>query len=259
MDRETLAASVAGMAARLRIQLSNLTAASQMLERTATGEKAGAYLAVLNQSICRMLRSVGQMELLDRLTDEDEIRAFPAPVDLGPWSAQLAARARGVLGGAGVSLSYQGPERLLAHVDQDLAEQMVLSLVACAARPGGEVSITLTQQEDSACFTVRGPGPARPGEELIQRLSAPGQAELAEGWELPLARQIAELHAGSLVEQRAPGERLSLVALLPLGLGRPTGRLESPAPAYDPGGFDEALVAFSELLPPESFRPEELG
>ena len=172
MDRETLAASVAGMAARLRIQLSNLTAASQMLERTATGEN-GAYLAVLNQSICRMLRSVGQMELLDRLTDEDEIRAFPAPVDLGPWSAQLAARARGVLGGAGVSLSYQGPERLLAHVDQDLAEQMVLSLVACAARPGGEVSITLTQQEDSACFTVRGPGPARPGEELIQRLSAP--------------------------------------------------------------------------------------
>ena len=45
MDRETLAASVTGTAAQLRLQLSDITAASQMLEQTTSGDRARAYLA----------------------------------------------------------------------------------------------------------------------------------------------------------------------------------------------------------------------
>lgn len=258
MDRETLAASVAGTAAQLRLQLANITAASQMLERAAEGEKAGAYLAVLNQGICRMLRSVGQMELLSRLTDEDEIRIFPTPVDLGQLCAQLARRAEGVLRGAGVTLEYQGPGILLAQADPLLVEQMLLELLAAAAQPGEPMSLSLTQQEDTACFTVRGTGAQLEIGELAGMFD-PRPGGLSQRWEVPLAQRIAELHGGSLVAGGAPGERLSLVATLPLGAGRPSGHLESPAPVYDPGGFDRALIAFSDLLPPSAFGPEELG
>ena len=258
MDRETLAASVAKTAVRLRLRLSDMTAASQMLERTAGGERVGAYLAVLNQSICRMLRAVGQMELLSRLTDEDEIRVFPGEVDLGPWTGELAERARGILRGAGVALEYQGPKILLANVDQGLTRQMLLEMLCAAALPGEQVTLILTQREDCACFSVRGTGEPIPEEELAGMFD-PWDREEPKGWGIPLAQRIAELHGGGLVAGAGGGGRISMVATLPLRLGLPSGRLEGPAHRYDAGGFDDALVAFSDLLPPQAFRPEEMG
>ena len=72
MDRETLAADTAKTAAALRSQLNQMAAASQVLERSTAGEKERTYLAVINQSICRMLRIVGRMELGHRLTDREK-------------------------------------------------------------------------------------------------------------------------------------------------------------------------------------------
>ena len=68
MDRESLAADTAKTAAALRSQLNQMAAASQVLERSTENEKGRAYLAIMNQSICRMLRIVGRMELGHRLT-----------------------------------------------------------------------------------------------------------------------------------------------------------------------------------------------
>ena len=59
--------------AQLRMQLAQMTAASQLLEQYATDEKSRAYLSTINQSVCRMLRLVGRLELARRLTDEDEV------------------------------------------------------------------------------------------------------------------------------------------------------------------------------------------
>ena len=140
LDREGLAASVAKTAGELRLQLAHITASSQLLERMAQGERARAYLAVVNQSICRMLRSIGRMELLHRLTDENEIRVFPRLMDLGRWTAQLAQRLQSVLQGADVTLRYQGPDILLSCADEELLRQMLLELLVQAARPGDEVS-----------------------------------------------------------------------------------------------------------------------
>ena len=258
MDRETLAASVTGTAAQLRLQLANLTAASQMLERAAEDPRAKAYLAVLNQNICRMLRTVGQMELLARLTDEDEIRAFPVMTDLGPWMQELVQRIQGVLRGAGISLEYQGPELLMANVDPQLIQQMVLELLAAAAQPEAPLSLTLSRQGDSACFTVRGAAPQLSAGELAHLLGGE-EGFLPQRWDIPLAQRIAELHGGSLVAETGGDHRVTLVATLPLGMSRPTSALESPSCGYHAGGFDQALVAFSELLPQALFSPENLG
>lgn len=257
MDRETLAASVAGTAAQLRLQLSDITAASQMLEQTTSEDRARAYLAVLNQGICRMLRTVGQMELLNRLTEEDEIRVFPVPTDLGVWTRELAEHARGILLGARVSLEYRGPKVLMATVDQGLVQQMLLELICVAAQPGGEVSLSLAKQEDTACFTVCGTGTQIPPEDLVQLLF-PREETLPSSWGLPLARQIAELHGGSLVAGTVNGARAALVATLPLRLDLPVSHLDSPSRLYASGGFCAELVAFSQILPTDSFTPEAL-
>ena len=78
--------------AQLRMQLAQMTAASQLLERYATDEKSRAYLSTINQSVCRMLRLVGRLELAQRLTDEDEVRLHVAPLDITRWGEDLARR-----------------------------------------------------------------------------------------------------------------------------------------------------------------------
>ena len=64
MDRPSMDQGAARTAAELRLQLAQVTAASQMLERTATDESSRKYLAALEQGVCRMLRTVGRLELL---------------------------------------------------------------------------------------------------------------------------------------------------------------------------------------------------
>ena len=74
-----LESSTGAHMAQLRMQLAQMTAASQLLEQYATDEKSRAYLSTINQSVCRMLRLVGRLELARRLTDEDEVRLQVAP------------------------------------------------------------------------------------------------------------------------------------------------------------------------------------
>ena len=70
MGGDNMDRGAARAAAELRVQLAQMTAASQMLERCAWDEKSRGYLAALNQGICRMLRTVGRLELAGRLSKE---------------------------------------------------------------------------------------------------------------------------------------------------------------------------------------------
>lgn len=256
MDRESLAASTARTAAALREQLSQITAVSQLLEQAVAGGRERTYLAVLNQSVCRMLRTIGRMELTHRLTEENEIRVFPALTDLGGMVDELGRQIEGVLAAAGVGFRWQGPQSLLANVDEGLIRYMLLELVSNGAKAGKHVSLTLTQRGDKACFSIGDDGEGVSPEKLTQMFDT---EEALEGGGIPVAQRIAELHGGSLMADSMPGRGLTMVAIVPLREELPEGRLKSPAVPVPKGGFDEVLVAFSHLLPAESFLPEELN
>lgn len=256
MDREALGAGAAQAAAELRARLGVITAASQVLERSASGEKERTYLAAINQSICQMLRLIGRLELGYRLTDEDEIRAKNAMLDLGPWLRELGRRLGAVLASLHVEFRLACPECQLLYGDQQLLQQMLLELIPAAAEGAGQVSLTVTAGEKEVSFLVRGNGPVRTAEALDALTAEPADGGVSG---VALARLIAELHGGALSVE-APGEGgLVLSVSLPLRAGRTTGRLESPDPeGWRPGGFDPALVALSDLLPAAAFLPEEL-
>ena len=130
-------------------------------------------------------------------------------------------------------------------------------LLVQAAGPGYEVSLTLKRQGESACFTVRGPGTRLDAGEWDALLKQePGQ--LPEEWNIPLAQQIAQLHGGSLMVEAAADGPGTVTAVLPIRLGDDDARLESPALPRQTGGFDPEMVAFSQMLPPDCFLPEEL-
>ena len=81
MERQELDQGAARTAAELRMQLAQITAASQLLERTARDEKSRSYLAAMNQGICRMLRIVGRLEITGRLGSHHRKGKFSAGME----------------------------------------------------------------------------------------------------------------------------------------------------------------------------------
>ena len=258
VTEEHLEQGIRRTAAELRVQLAQMTAASQLLERSALDETGAGCLAAMNQGICRMLRIVGRMELSGRLGGEAPA-VKPAPVDLGALTADLGERMEGLLARAGVRLTVKCPERLLAQADGELVRQLLLELVANAAKAGTEVALTLKRDGDSAVFTVEDNGPGVSASQLPFLFDSAAQ-ELPDwrrgGVGVAIARQIAALHGGRLAAVCAPGRGLAVTASIPLN--RDGGdALRAPGVEWDRGGFDEAVVGLSHLLPVGVFAPGE--
>lgn len=259
MDREHLDMGTARIAAELRLHLAQMTAASQLLAATAADEKSRRYLAALDQSVCRMLRVVGRMELSARLGEAERPELAWTSADLSRLTRDLGERLEGLLRCAGVELTVAVPERLPARVDEGLIRQIILELTANAARAGKHVSLTLERRGETAVFTVEDDGPGIPPERLQYLFS--GQEESLPDWRrggvgVAVARRAAQLHGGTVLARCVPGRGLRVAASIPLG--RPEdGRAEEPALAWDRGGFDEAVIALSGLLPASAFELED--
>ena len=258
MDRTGMDHGTARTAAELRLQLAQMTAASQLLERTATDDKSRVYLAALNQSICRMLRVVGRLELTERLGGEDA-KVEPILTDLTRVVEDLGDRLGRLLAYAGVELTVKAPELLLATVDEVVIRQMVMELVSNGARAGKHVRLTLAQHGDRAVFTVEDDGPGVAPDRLSYLFC--GAEEAAPDWRrggvgVAIARRAAALHGGALVADCNQGRGLRVVASIPLG-EMEERTLREPGVAWDRGGFADELVALSNLLPAKAFRPED--
>ena len=259
MDRPSIDQGAARTAAELRAQLAQMTAAAQVLERTATDEKSRRYLAVMEQSICRMLRVVGRLELTQRLGGDDEPARLEAVLtDLARLTRELGGRMGRLLASARVELTVDTPDWMGALADEGLIRQMLMELVSNGAKAGKHITLTLTQQDRRAVFTVEDDGPGVEPERLGRLFS--GQEEAVPDWRragvgVAIARRVADLHGGALVADCAPGKGLRVVASIPLGT--PGGSVfETPALAWDRGGISEELVALSGLLPVGAFGPD---
>ncbi len=254
MDREALGTGAAQAAAELRANLSAITAASQVLERSVKSEKERSYLASINQSIFRMLHLIGRLELAHCLTDEDEIRAKNAVYDLGPWLRELAARLGSVLAVNRIEFHAEHPECLLLYCDLPMLQQALLELVSAAAEGADRVVLTVAARGKEVSLVVRGNGPVRTAEAL-SALTDEKEGVLSG---VVLARQAISLHGGSLAVEAPQEGGLVLAASLPIRERETALRLNSPDIGHT-GGLDPVLVALSGQLPAAAFLPEELG
>lgn len=256
MDLEHREQEAVRAAAQLRIQLAQMTAASQLLERCAWDPKSKGYLAAMNQGICRMLRIVGRMELGHRLDQA----ISPGPLDLAALTRDLGARMEGLLDRAGVRLTVDCPECLAARADGALVRQLLLELVANGAAAGKAVKLTLKRDGDNAVFTVEDDGPGLPPQRAAALFGGGGEADLPDwkqdGIGIAVSRRIAALHGGRLFPVCEEGRGLQVLASFPLNQGG-GDELRCPPVTFDQGGFDDAMVGLSHLLPAGVFSPEE--
>lgn len=242
-------------AAALRSQLNQIAAAGQMLENCASAPKDRAYLSVINQGVCRMLRIVGRMELEERLSAVSPHRTL-VPIDFALLIEDLGSKLESILASIGVRFSCSCPHSLPIYTDGELLRQLLLELITHLALAGTDISLTATMQNKNIHFTISDCGPG----------DAPGRPALPDALErreetssLDFARRIAELLGGTLMVSPGTNSSLSLAVSIPVTECPSCGQLESPHTAWSGGGFDPVLVALSELLPAAAFLPENLG
>lgn len=247
------------LAQGLRKRLQEMAAATQVLgARLAGDETAQEHLAVLDRAICAQLRLVRHAELGVRLYTPDEVRIFPAPVDLVELCRATAEKADALTRPfLGIKTEFSSALAALpALADRDALQQMLLLFITNSVRAignAGSVRLELKRAEDWAVLTLTDTGCGLDPEAMAD-LFDPQEEPGSRARGLPLARQIVKLHGGTLVASSAEsGTRVAVS--IPI-VERKGGSLHSPWPQVDTGGgWDPALVELSVCLPAPAFLP----
>lgn len=245
---------------QLRLQLSDLTVASQTLSPVLTeGEDPAADRAMelLERTLYRTLRLTRHLELA--LQPDMDYR--PAVFDLAGFCSQFCGQAAPLLKEAQVALRYDSDlVTLPVHGDRQLLQFVLLTLLSNgvkAAGKGGHVSLSLSRAGTFAVLRMEDSGDGLPPAALAGLFDAqaalPPSPGKGMGLGLYLARKAVSLHGGGMIAESRPGHGLCLVISLPL---KPGGALPLATPLPDrQGGFSPLLVELSDALPASAFSP----
>ena len=247
----------------LHTMLNAANALFEQLEETQTEQIPAA--AELNQALYRLIRLCGQMSdgaqlLLHRR------EAHREPTDIARFLTDFVSAARPLTESVGVQLLFTPPGRpLRGDIDCLLLERALYNLVANALAhcPSGS-TITLSVQKQDFFLLLRVMDNGNGIEEgvlstIFERFSASefGAASQGIGLGLPIVREIARLHGGTIAVNGNP-EGGTCVTLT-LSLAPSVLSLRSRMVRYDGyGDLNHALVELSDVLPPEIYDPAEI-
>ena len=243
----------------LREQVNDLLAATQLLTplvREKGSEREGEYLASVNRSLYRLIRTVNHMELCR----EAEPVFRPRVIDLPGLCRDIGRQVELMAKELNISFWWEiDREGVLTLADEALLEQAILNLISNAiqaAGPGGKVKLRCKADKERCTILVKDSGAGLnldKGEDPFLKL--PGGIGLG----LTAARRAAQLHGGALMLE--DGEEGGVLAVLSLPIRKPdkSEGVKEPPMGYDrTGGFSPLLVELSPLLPFRCFLPEDV-
>ncbi len=254
------------VAERMRMPMTSMTAAIQVLERNLVETERmrnERYLALLQKSYYRMLRLAGNLEAICQLEDGWSDKWYtPQVFDLAGLCRQIVRETDILIESAGAKLCYQEDmSSILINGDEHLLTTLIYHLLTNALRSlggeVGEISLKLVRHGSQAMVMVQDSGNGMNDRELIAAFDPElNEADLKPlGLGLPICRKIATLHGGALMLTSGKmGTRVTLS--LPVTDGRGAAPLRSRAVDFS-GGFPPALVAMSDVLPEDFFASEE--
>ena len=246
------------LAEQMREQMNNLSAAVQLLtdELGDRDEKCRQYLAIMNQSMYRMMRMVSNLEYVNAMGGAREFQG--REVDLAGLCRDLEYQVQPLLRRGKVSFTYREERSdLIVQGDSALLRRMLLNLIANAIQAAGrrgETGLHLSANRERAVITVWDNGP---GLEKMQGYSRALERPDGLGLGLKVVRDIVQLHGGTLVFDQREGRGLNAVVSLPLC--QPNGQqVKTPPSQVDgSGGFAPILVELAGVLPFQVYLPGE--
>jgi PAS domain S-box-containing protein len=211
----------------LRNPLAPIRHAVTLLQQVDDAEIRRQACAILDRQVDHMTRLVNDLLDLSRITRGD-INVSKQEVDLAAVVEAAIETSRPLVEAGGHRLDITLPEKPVSVVaDRQRLAQVVSNLLNNAAKytpRGGRISLELSTASDAAAISVRDNGIGIPAEELpllfgmfTQLDSSRGRAPGGLGVGLALARQLVELHGGT-VEARSegPGRGSEFTVRIPL-------------------------------------------
>lgn len=261
MQNDSALQAMALAARDLRRSLSCIMIAAQRMSPLADAH-AQEQVARLNRGVYQMLRTISNMSDAGRYA----VNSCQELCEIGALFSEILEKGRAVLESIGIGLDYQGlaaPVYTLA--DREQLERAILNLLSNAAKasaPGGRISVSLSRTGRLLRLCVLDDGcgidPSLRSGAFQRYLRQPSIEDSQQGIGLGmvLIRSAAANHGGTvLIDQ--PGETGTRVTMTMVIRDSDSNALRSPIlrPDYA-GGWDHALVEFSDILPLEAFWPE---
>jgi len=226
---ETRAAFVAATSHELRTPLNAIIGFSEILRTEMFGPLANdryrEYAGIIHESGSRLLGLINDILDMSKL-DAGKLEMHYAPVEV---LKVIVDCVRGVeplatQSHVGISVAvFDGVSRLTA--DGQRLHQMVLNLLSNAVKftpEGGEVCVSAFRRGDSIAIAVSDTGIGikdadipRVLEPFAQVEGGKGQRHAGTGLGLPLTKELAERHGGSLSIESAVGVGTTMTLVLP--------------------------------------------
>lgn len=258
-DAEPQLQAFALAARELREPLASMMIAA---DRLAPAEgRTGEDLQLLERSIYRMLRLVGNMSDAARYAEQtqphQEFRDMTAVI------GDVFEKAAAITEGTGVTLRFTNyPEPVLSLTDTEQLERAVYNMLSNAIKFSGKsgvIDAKLTRHGDKLHLTVCDNGSGI-GEDILgsvfsRHLRQPGIEESRHGIGLGMfmIRSAASAHGGTVLIEKGTenGTRLTMTLAIRKEL---KGNLASPILRVDYAGeFDHSLIELADVLPPKAF------
>jgi signal transduction histidine kinase len=214
-------AAVGETAARIAHEIRNPVTAARSLAQQLMREPNGEHGAELGIILSELERVERQVAALLRFARREDIR--PGPTDLGALVRGTVDAMRARLDDAGVTVTVDAAEAIVARADEERLRQVLVNLVenALDALDGvdgrREIALRVGRLDGRARLRIADTGPGVPPDAL-PHIFEPFFSLKANGTGLGLAiaRRIVEAHGGHMEASSAPGAGLALDVDLPL-------------------------------------------
>lgn len=268
-DHNATSNAVVTVSASLRKPLQNMmTAANALFDEIEDqgNEKITAASSQLNRSIYQFLRLCGQMSDGGKLLLHRKV-LHRENTQIGDFFAEFIAQARPLVESLGLHLEYIPlPAPLRADLDRELLERGLYNLLSNASNytpKGGHISISLEKQGRLLLISVTDDGEGISPEvlpSLFERFTehSIGDSRWGIGLGLPMVREVARLHGGTLMAAPNPAGKGTKITFS-LSLEPAPLELRSRTMHYDYcSGLHHGLVELSDVLDAELFNPKEV-
>lgn len=263
-DDKTSARAVMVASASMRKPLNGLLNSAIRLFDEYEDVSTTITAAKVNQSIYQLIRLCNQMTDGSRLLlGQMEVRR--TATNMQKFFDDFVMQIRPLVEGSGRMLHYF-PLRIqtIADVDTVLLERALLNLFANAltyTKKDGAITFQISRQEHNLLVRVSDDGDGISSKvvaNIFQRYSDHpiGDSRWGLGYGLPMVREIARLHDGTLAVSSNEGSS-GTNAIFSISLARTVLELHSPFLRYDSyAGLNHALVEFSDALDAENYIPD---
>lgn len=229
------------------------------LDSVCQDPEARQELARVEHRLFQILRLATQ---LDWCQPHDPLLTRDDPVDLVKLLRDLVEEVRPACAECGVNISFSSERgRMPTIIDTYDLKYLLLSLLSNSlafSSPPGQIYLTLKQQDKTAVISLRdsndGTDPT-----LLSRFqwNSPGCLDPTRGLGLglPVAKRIASLLGGTLMQTSSGDDGVGMALSIPLRDDVP-GTLRSPAVDRS-GGFPLSRILLSNALPFTAYLPDD--